>query len=125
MTSWVSVWPPPTSVCAVSDEVRRKVLLVLQRIQSATDCGRRRADQRYPCAEALPKRKRMLRYVLVLSLFLPLGVAAGAAASAADAPAVGQVAFLVCLGLFGVALAGGVVDRRMHRPKVGPARGAR
>jgi hypothetical protein len=73
----------------------------------------------------LPKRKCMLRYVLVLSLFLLLGAAAGAAASAADAPAVGQVAFLVCLGLFGVALAGGVADRRLHRPKVGPPRGAR
>jgi hypothetical protein len=73
----------------------------------------------------VPKRKRMLRYVLVLSLFLLLGVAAGAAASAADAPAVGQAAFFVCLGLFGVALAGGVADRRMLRPKVGPARGTR
>ena len=75
--------------------------------------------------EVLPKRKRMLRYVLVLSLFLLLGVAAGAAASAADAPAAGQVAFLVCLGLFGVALAGGVANRRLHRPKVGPAGGGR
>lgn len=67
----------------------------------------------------------MLRYVLVFSLFLLLGVAAGAAASAADAPAVGQLAYLVCLGLFGVALAGGVAGQHLHRSKAGPARGAR
>jgi Flp pilus assembly protein protease CpaA len=68
---------------------------------------------------------RMLRYLLVFSFLLLLGVAASAAASAADAPAVGQIAFLVCLGLFAAALAGGVADRRLHRPKARPASGAR
>ena len=66
----------------------------------------------------------MLRYVLVFSLFLLLLIAAGAAASAAEAPAVGQIAFIVCLGLFAAALAGGVADRRLRRPKAGRARRA-
>ena len=47
----------------------------------------------------------MLRYVLVFSILFVLGFAACAAASAADAPAVGQVAFGVSLGLFVAALA--------------------
>jgi hypothetical protein len=67
----------------------------------------------------------MLRYLLVFSLLLLLGVAAGAAASAADAPPVGQIAFLVCLGLFAAALTGGVVGRRLRRPRVEPAGDAR
>ena len=64
----------------------------------------------------------MLRYLIVFSLLVLLGVAAGAAASAADAPAAGQIAFLVCLGLFAAALASGVAERRLHRQRGGPAR---
>lgn len=51
---------------------------------------------------------RMLRYISVFSILFALGVVACVAASAADAPAVGQVVFAVSLGLFVAALAGGV-----------------
>ncbi len=62
-------------------------------------------------------RKRMLRYVLVFAILFGLGVVACAAASAADAPAVGQVAFAVSLGLFVAALAGGVMGIPRNRHK--------
>jgi hypothetical protein len=58
----------------------------------------------------------MLRYVLVFSILFLLGVAACVAASAADAPAVGQVAFGVSLGLFVAALAGGIAPERRAQP---------
>jgi peptidoglycan/LPS O-acetylase OafA/YrhL len=68
-------------------------------------------------AEALPTRKRMLRYILAFSFLFLLGGVACAAAIAADAPTLGRVAFLVCLGLFAAALAGGVAERRSRRPE--------
>lgn len=61
--------------------------------------------------------KRMLRYILVFSILFLLGVVACAAASAADAPAFGLVAFAVWLGLFVAALAGGVTPRPAGRHK--------
>jgi hypothetical protein len=67
----------------------------------------------------------VLRYILVFSILLLLGIGASAAASAAEAPAVGHIAFLVCLGLFAAALASGVADRRLHRPKARPVRRGR
>ena len=59
----------------------------------------------------------MLRYILVFFTLVVLGVVACVAASAADAPAVGQVAFAVSLGLFVAALAGGVSrsETRQHK----------
>lgn len=62
-------------------------------------------------------RGRMLRYILVFSILVVLGAAAFAAANAADAPAVGQVAFAVSLALFIAALAGGVTrgQRQQHK----------
>jgi len=59
----------------------------------------------------------MIRYILVFSVLLMLGVAAGAAVSAADAPAAGQIAFDISLGLFVAALAGGVTARPVPRRK--------
>jgi hypothetical protein len=60
----------------------------------------------------------MLRYILVFSILFLLGVAACMAASAADAPAVGQVAFGVSLALFVAALAGGITpEHRAERRK--------
>jgi uncharacterized membrane protein YtjA (UPF0391 family) len=54
----------------------------------------------------------MFRYVLAFLLLFLLGGAASAAASAAGAPPSAQVAFMVCLALFVVALADGVAERR-------------
>ena len=59
----------------------------------------------------------MLRYIFTFSFVLLLGIVACAAAIAADAPAFGQIAFAVALGLFVAALAGGVMDRRPRRSK--------
>lgn len=60
---------------------------------------------------------RMFRYILVFSILFVLGVVACAAVIAADAPAVGQVAFAVSLGLFVAALAGGVTTPPAQRRK--------
>jgi hypothetical protein len=57
----------------------------------------------------------MLRYLLVFSILLVLGIVACAAANAANAPPVGQIAFAVSLGLFVAALAGGVGGRSLPR----------
>lgn len=62
-------------------------------------------------------RERMLRYILVFFILVALGVVACVAASAADAPAVGQVAFAVSLGLFVAALAGGVTRSQRQQGK--------
>jgi hypothetical protein len=69
-----------------------------------------RACRIYWCLE-------MLRYILVFSILFLLGVVACAAATAADAPAFGLVAFAVWLGLFLAALAGGVTLRPAERHK--------
>ena len=75
-------------------------------------------EHKAACEGTLVTRQRMLRYILVFSILFMLGVAACLAASAADAPAVGQVAFGVSLGLFVAALAGGVTTgRRTQRHK--------
>jgi uncharacterized membrane protein YtjA (UPF0391 family) len=59
--------------------------------------------------------KHMLRYVLVfLPLFL-LGGVACVAAVAAGSPAVAEIIFLVCLGLFVAALADGVLEPASDR----------
>ena len=60
----------------------------------------------------------MLRYVLVFSILFLLGIVGCYAASAADAPAVGQVAFAVWLGLFVAAVAGGVKSTPPERSKL-------
>ena len=57
----------------------------------------------------------MFRYILAFSLLLLLGIGACGAAIAADVPAFGQVAFVVCVALFAAALANGVADRRSSR----------
>jgi len=59
----------------------------------------------------------MLRYILVFFTLAGLGVVACVAASAVDAPPVGQVAFAVSLALFVAALAGGVTGSpsRQHK----------
>jgi hypothetical protein len=58
----------------------------------------------------------VFRYIFAFSfLFLPW-IAACAAAIAAGAPAFGQIAFVVCMGLFVAALAGGVAERRLRHP---------
>jgi hypothetical protein len=57
----------------------------------------------------------MFRYFLVFSILFVLGIAACAAASAANAPPMGQVAFGVSLGLFVAALAGGVTGQPAPR----------
>jgi uncharacterized membrane protein YtjA (UPF0391 family) len=62
-------------------------------------------------------RGRMLRYILVFSILSLLGVVACVVASAADAPAIGQVAFAVSLGLFVAALAGGVTRSQSQQHK--------
>jgi len=59
----------------------------------------------------------MLRYIFVFFTLVVLGVMACVAASAADAPAVGQVAFAVSLGLFVAALAGGVTRSHTQQHK--------
>jgi hypothetical protein len=59
----------------------------------------------------------MFRYILVFSILLVLGFVACAAVFAADAPAVGQVAFAVSLGLFLAALAGGIAIPPPQRRK--------
>lgn len=59
----------------------------------------------------------MLRYILVFFTLGVLGVVACVAASAADAPAVGQVAFAVSLGLFVAALVGGVSHSERRQQK--------
>jgi hypothetical protein len=51
----------------------------------------------------------MLRYILAFAFLAMLGTAAFAAAIAAGTPTFGQIAFVVCLGLFVAALAGGVM----------------
>lgn len=51
----------------------------------------------------------MLRYILTFAFLAVLGTAASAAAIAAGTPTFGQIAFVVCLGLFVAALAGGVM----------------
>jgi hypothetical protein len=51
----------------------------------------------------------MLRYILVFAFLAVLGTAACAAAIASGTPTFGQIAFVVCLGLFVATLAGGVV----------------
>jgi len=61
--------------------------------------------------------QRMIRYILVFSVLLTLGAAACAAVSVADAPAAGQIAFDVSLGLFVAALAGGVTQPRTLPPE--------
>jgi len=101
----------------VSDDFLRRVLPDLQEIQSGADCRQARADQRFVCAEASPTRSHMFRYILAFSLLFLLGGVACAAAMAASAPALGQIAFLVCLALFVAALADGVVERRPSRHK--------
>ena len=62
-------------------------------------------------------RGRMLRYILVFFILVALGVVACVAANAADAPAVGQVAFAVSLGLFVASLAGGVTRSQRQQGK--------
>jgi hypothetical protein len=74
------------------------------------------ADDVRGCLNPFPAR-RMLRYILVFSILFLLGVVACAAATAADAPAFGLVAFAVWLGLFVAALAGGVTPRPAERHK--------
>ena len=101
----------------MSDNFLRQVLPDLHAIQSAADCRQTRADQRFVCAEASPTRSHMFRYILAFSLLFLLGGVACAAAMAASAPALGQIAFLVCLALFVAALADGVVERRSSRHK--------
>jgi len=51
----------------------------------------------------------MLRYILAFAFLAVLGIGAAAASIAAGTPTVGQIAFVVCLGLFVAALAGGVM----------------
>ena len=95
----------------MSDEFLRELLPDLHEIQSDADCEHARADRPFVCAKASPTRCQMLRYILAFSLLFLLGGVACAAAMAASAPAFGQIAFLVCLGLFVAALADGVVKR--------------
>ena len=59
----------------------------------------------------------MIRYILVFSVLVALGGAACAAVSVANAPAAGQIAFDVSLGLFVAALAGGVTQPRVRPPE--------
>jgi len=58
----------------------------------------------------------MLRYIFVFAIVFVLGTVAFVAASVADAPAVGRVAFAVSFGLFVAALAGGVT-RSQRQPR--------
>jgi hypothetical protein len=51
----------------------------------------------------------MLRYILAFTFLAALGIAACAAAIASGTPTFGQIAFVVCLGLFIAALASGVM----------------
>jgi hypothetical protein len=51
----------------------------------------------------------MLRYILAFVFLAVLSVGACAAAIASGTPTFGQIAFVVCLGLFVAALAGGVM----------------
>ena len=96
----------------VSDDFLRQLLPDLHEIQSDADCGHARADRPFVCAKGLAARRFMFRYILAFSLLFLLGGVACAAAMATSAPAFGQIAFLVCLGLFVAALADGVVKRR-------------
>ncbi len=54
----------------------------------------------------------MLRHVLAFFLISILGVAAVYGAELTDAPTPVPVAFLICLALFGFALADGIAGRR-------------
>jgi hypothetical protein len=108
--------PRSAGVCAVSDEVLRTLPPDLQKIQSPADCPGRWPDKTY-AAQGVQSARRMLRYLFTFSFVLLLGIVACAAAIAADAPAFGQIAFAVALGLFVAALAGGVTDRRPRRSK--------
>ena len=51
----------------------------------------------------------MLRYILAFAFLAVIGIGAAAAAVASGTPTFGQIAFVVCLGLFVAALAGGVM----------------
>jgi uncharacterized membrane protein YtjA (UPF0391 family) len=66
-------------------------------------------------------RERMFRYILVFSVLSLLAVVACVVASAADAPAGGQVVFAVSLGLFVAALAGGVTRSQRQQQSSAPA----
>src|SRR2546427_12104162 len=101
----------------VSDDFLRQLLPDLHEIQSDADCGHARADRPFVCAKGPPTRSHMVRYIVAFSLLFLLGGVACAAAMAASAPAFGQIAFLVCLGLFVAALADGVVERQSSRHK--------
>ncbi|TMG85883.1 MAG: DUF1328 domain-containing protein [Betaproteobacteria bacterium] len=59
----------------------------------------------------------MFRYILAFSFLAVLAAVACAAVIAADAPAVGQIAFIVWLGLFVASLISGVTDRPRQRAK--------
>ena len=79
----------------------------------ATGHGLIKHTQRKGCTPA----RRMFRYIFTFSFVLLLGIVACAAAIAADAPAFGQIAFALALGLFVAALAGSIPDRRPRRSK--------
>jgi uncharacterized membrane protein YtjA (UPF0391 family) len=59
--------------------------------------------------------KHMLRYVIVLLPLLLLGGVVCAAAVAAALPAASEIIFLICLGLFVVALADGISEHGSTR----------
>src|ERR1051325_9887280 len=105
---------------ASSDLLLRPPLEGLHQFQPAADCPIAPLGRPLPRAwraSSHPCFEFMLCYIFVFFTLVVLGVMACVAASAADAPAVGQVAFAVSLGLFVAALAGGVTRSHTQQHK--------
>src|SRR5258708_32741747 len=101
-------------LCGIRRSPTKRACWTYKRFSRAPIVGpTRRVDS--PCRGVRRSAKQVFRYVLAFSLLFVLGIAAGAAAIAADVPAFGQVAFVVCIALFAAALANGVADRRSSR----------